>query len=217
MVESDRQRAEALIAEIERRIGRLAENRAFRFVGTDRGAAEEYLRDVTMFVGWLGEDVDDLEAELGVEFPTVFRVYVEWTAGGRGALFAGSAAEPREMAEYRERAAELAASAGAGPFLGDRSVVFLLHQGYSFLYFEAAGGYDAPVFQYVQGEPAPKQVAAGFAELLEAQVRELEELNRLERESGGYLLTVYPGGFTRRVYPARGEGVSPLDMEDELI
>jgi hypothetical protein len=214
---SDRERAEAVIAGIERRLKSLVENRAFRFVNTGRAEAEAYLNALSTFVGWLEEDVDELEAELGVKFPAVFRAYVEYAAGGRGPLFAGSDAEPYHMAEYRERAAELIDEAGASDFLDDRSAVFLFHQGYSFLYFKADGGYDAPVFQFVEGEAAPRQIAPSFAEFLDAQARELEELNRTERESGGYLLTVYPGGYTRRVYPALGEGVRPLDMEDELI
>ena len=217
MSENERLRAEAVVEGIRRRIESLAEGRAFRFVNTERAAAEAYLHDLSTFVGWLEDDVDDLEAELGVKFPAVFRAYVEHTAGGRGALFAGSDAEPRQMADYRERATELIDEAGASEFLDDKSAVFLFHQGYSFLYFKADGGYDAPVFQFVEGEAAPRQVAPGFAEFLDAQVRELEELNRTERESGGYLMTVYPGGYTRRVYPALGDGVRPLDMEDELI
>jgi hypothetical protein len=44
----------------------------------------------------------------------------------------------------------------------------------------------------------------------------MEENNRAEREMGGYLMTVM-GDYTRRVYPALGDGVRPLDMEDELI
>ena len=217
MSASDRERAGAVITDIERRIKRLAENRAFRFVGTGRAEAEAYLFDLSTFVGWPEADVDELETELGVKFPAVFRAYVENTAGGRGELFAGSDAAPYQMADYRQRAAELLDEAGTSDFLDDKTAVFLFHQGYSFLYFKADGGYDAPVFQFVEGEAAPKQIAPGFAEFLDAQVRGLEELNRMERESGGYLLTAYPGGYTRRVYPALGEGVSPLDLEDELI
>ena len=214
---SDRERAEAVIDGIRQRIKSLAENRAFRFVGTGRAEAEGYLIDLSTFVGCPEADVDDLEAELGVKFPAVFRAYVGNTAGGRGELFVGSDAEPRQMADYRERAAELIDEAGATDFLDDKTAVFLFHQGYSFLYFKADGGYDAPVFQFVEGEAAPKQLAHGFAEFLDASVRELEELNRAERESGGYFLTVYPDGYTQQVYPALDDGVRPLDMEDELI
>ena len=36
----------------------------------------------------------------------------------------------------------------------------------------------------------------------------MEETNRLERESGGY---------TRRLYPAEGDGPPPLETDDDLI
>jgi hypothetical protein len=94
----------------------------------------------------------------------------------------------------------------------------MLHQGYTFSYFQASHGpdFDAPVFQYTECDPAPKQVSPGFAEMLDAQLRLMEENNRREHETGGYFLTV-AGGFTRRSYPALNDGVRPLDSEDELI
>jgi hypothetical protein len=45
---------------------------------------------------------------------------------------------------------------------------------------------------------------------------DMEENNRLSRESGGYFITV-SGGFERRLYPALDEGRRPLDCEDELL
>jgi len=62
----------------------------------------------------------------------------------------------------------------------------------------------------------PKQIAAGFAVLLDAELRLMEETNRLERESGGYFITV-SGGYTRRLYPAEGDGPPPLETDDDLI
>ncbi len=44
----------------------------------------------------------------------------------------------------------------------------------------------------------------------------MEETNRLERESGGYFITV-SGGYTRRLYPAEGDGPPPLETDDDLI
>ena len=127
-------------------------------------------------------------------------------------------AEPRRLLLYRHMAEEMIGRCGVRRFLDEHSVVFMTHQGYTFCYFRGGDGtdFDAPVFQYTECEDAPRQVAPGFAELLDAEVGLMEENDRLEREAGGYFLTV-SGGFERRVYPALEEGRRPLDCEDELL
>ena len=210
-------RAEEIILSARERLSALAERRAFRFVNTRREEAEEYLRHLTEFEGYEYTEIPFLKCAAGL-FPLVFRFYLRHLGRARGELFAGRDADPDSMPEYREAADRFLAARGVKNFLDDLSVVFMFHQGYSFLYFQSGHdiAFDAPVFQYVEGEPAPKQIAAGFAELLDAELRLMEENNRLERQTGGYLITV-SGGYTRRLYPAQGDGPSPLESEDELI
>jgi hypothetical protein len=147
----------------------------------------------------------------------VYEEFLRRMGHARGALFAGSDIEPRHLFRYRHEAEEIMRGCGVERFLDADSVVFMLHQGYSFCYFQSpAPEFDAPVFQYTECDPAPKLIARGFAELLDAEVTLMEETSRVSRESGGYLLTV-SGGFERRLYPAPGEGPRPLDREDELL
>jgi hypothetical protein len=75
--------------------------------------------------------------------------------------------------------------------------------------------FDAPVYQYAEGEAAPKKVSEGFAGLLDSELKLMEENNRLQRESGGYFVSL-AGGFRRTIYPARDEGPSPLETEDRF-
>jgi hypothetical protein len=137
----------------------------------------------------------------------------------RAGLFRRSDAEPLYMHEYKQQALELLKRRGVkGQVLGRDHVVFMFHQGYSFLYFEGGdpARFDSPVYQYVEGEPAPKKIAEGFAELLDSELKLMEENNRRQRETGGYFIALLGGGFTRTLYPAQGEGPSPLDAGDRF-
>ena len=217
--ESERQQARAskLVNEIVSRLVRLLQERPFRFVDTTREDARAYLARQSSLMGMLGREVNALQ-KLNTKFPRVFTAFLKQLGRERGELFAGSDFDPYRMREYKRQAEEMLRRAGVKSFLGPRSVVFMFHQGYTFSYFEGGdpSQFDSPVYQYVEGEKAPRRVAAGFAELLDAEVSLMEENNRMERESGGYFITVR-GGFTRRVYPAMDEGARPLDTEDQFI
>jgi hypothetical protein len=215
--DEDEKRAGLLINGIRERLIRLAERRAFRFVNTFRGEAAEYLRSLTEFEGFDEDEIDGANCTRG-HFTNVYTAFLRQMGHARGRLFRGSDAEPSRLRDYREAAEELLESCGVESFLDENSVVFTFHQGYTFSYFQAGQrpDYDSPVFQYVECDAGPKKIADGFAEMLDAEVRLMEEVNRMERESGGYFLTV-AGGFERRVYPALDDGVRPLDAEDELI
>lgn len=215
--DENRERAAEVITRIRERLVRLADERPFRFVNTYRDEAEDYLRHLTEFEGF---DEDEMAAAIHAmgPFPSVYEEFLRRMGHARGALFAGSEIEPRHLFRYRHEAEEIMSNCGVERFLDADSVVFMTHQGYSFCYFQSpsASAFDAPVFQYVECEDAPKQVAPGFAEFLDAEVRLMEENDRMTRESGGYFITV-SGGFERRLYPALDEGRRPLDCEDELL
>ena len=215
--ERERARANKIINDIAERLWRLREERPFRFLETTREDAWAYLARRGSCMGMLGRDVNMLK-KLNTKFPRVFVAYLRRMGRERAGLFIGSDAEPYYMHEYKQQAIEALRAGGVKQFLGRHSVVFLLHQGYSFLYFEGGNPsqFDSPIYQYIEGEPEPKRIAAGFAELLDAEVRLMEENNRAERAAGGYFITV-KGGFVRRVYPAQGQGKLPLEMEDQFI
>lgn len=212
-----KERAAALITRLRERLVRLSEERPFRFVNTYREEAEDYLRRLTEFRGFDEYEIYGARTTRGL-FPHVYTEFMRQMGHARGALFAGSEAEPSLLRDYEGAAYAMLERCGVEPFLDAYSAVFMLHQGYSFCYFQTAHGpdFDAPVFQYTECDPAPKQVAPGFAEFLDAELSLMEENNRLSRESGGYFITV-AGGFERRLYPALDEGRTPLDSEDELL
>ena len=216
--ERDRQRANQFIRDVTDRLLRLAQNRPFRFVETSRADAMMYLSSLVRFEGLLGSYINMLE-KMNARFPRVFRAYLREMGREHAGLFEGSDSDPFQMREYKQRALEMLKDNGVkGQILGRNHVVFMFHQGYTFLYFEGGDRerFDSPVYQYTEGEPGPKKVAEGFAELLDSELRLMEDNNRLQRESGGYFLSL-AGGFRRTIFPAQGEGPAPLETEDQFI
>ncbi|HEX7843347.1 MAG TPA: SMI1/KNR4 family protein [Kofleriaceae bacterium] len=133
------------------------------------------------FVGYPESEVAAAERALGVQFPAMFRTYLLRIGRTPGDLFVGSdlaSLDPtssNSISRFRSEAIALMGDAAHG--LPSRAVIFLFHQGYTFLFFDADGGSDAPVFQFVEGEAQPKQIAASFAELVENELA-LHESNR---------------------------------------
>jgi hypothetical protein len=66
--------------------------------------------------------------------------------------------------------------------------------------------------QWTETERVPVQVAAGFADMVDAELRLMERNNASFRERGGYYLTLHPEGGTSAEYPALASGERPLDM-----
>ena len=215
--DENRERAAQVITRIRARLLLLAVDPPFRFVKTDRDEADDYLRRMTEFHGFDEDEITAASRAMG-PFPSVYEEFLRQMGHTRGALFEGSEIKPHRLLLYRHMAEEILEKCGAERFLDADSVVFMTHQGYSFCYFQSpsASAFDAPIFQYAECEDAPKQVAPGFAEFLDAEVSLMEENDRLTREIGGYFITV-SGGFEQRLYPVLEEGRTPLDYEHDLL
>src|SRR5262245_14796558 len=187
--------APSIIADWKRRLTALAENPPYVFRDTPSELIDQHRRKLTTFVGHLDAEVAEAEARLGVSFPSLFRAYLLQMAKSPGDLFCGSdLAGPADLELFRGRALELLGETDRTLTLPPQAVVFLSHQGYQFLYLLATGGFDGPVFQWVEAEGEPRQVASTFAEMVDAELELMESNNRKSREHGGYYLTLLPGG-----------------------
>jgi hypothetical protein len=205
--------AARIIAGWKRRLIALAENPEFVFRDTPQRLIEQHYRRLTTFVGYPAPQVTEAEARLGVPFPAVFRQYLLEMAQSPGDLFGGSdLAQLAEFEQFRANALELLAETDPALTLPPEAVVFLFHQGYTFVYLPAVGGFDSPPMQWTETEREPRQVAAGFAEMVDAELRLMERNNRSFREKGGYWLTLYPGGGSTQSHPALASGERPLDQ-----
>lgn len=207
--------ADSLINSIQQRLIAIADNPPYRYVNTsanDRAAHEAQRRS---FTGYSNQAIAKVESSLGIRFPTVFRAYLRLMGVTHGDLFRGSnVASIDGFNEHREFAEELMEENSVTWSLEDNAVVFIEHQGYTFCYFIADGGFDSAIHQYVEGEESAKQCSASFAEMISAEVDLAERVNRDFRNAGGYFLTVQ-GGRVSENHPARASGIRPLDLQDE--
>ena len=101
--------------------------------------------------------------------------------------------------------------------LPSNAVVFLIHQGYTFCYLLAAGGFDSPILNYCEGDTASKQSAASFEEFLQAEVALMESVNRQSLDQGGYFLSISRDGTVGQHYPAMSEGIRAVERGDAFL
>ena len=127
---TDAEKATFFIEQVKKRLTALVDNRAFVFRDTTVKDAEAYLNYKKTFEGLEEEQVSLLEFELGVEFPTLFRTFLREIGLSCGLVFTGSDCSPKDYPSFLEAAADLVAQSGLELFLTDKSVVFLIHQGY---------------------------------------------------------------------------------------
>jgi hypothetical protein len=71
--------------------------------------------------------------------------------------------------------------------LAPESVVLLFHQGYTFVYLLAIGGFDSPTMQWTETQQEPQQMPATFAEMVDD---ELLRLWRIGQPKGDVLTCV---------------------------
>ena len=205
--------ATTIIAGWKQRLTALADNPEYAFRDTPQHLIEQHHRRLTTFVGYSEPEVADAEGRLGVQFPGVFRRYLVEMAKSPGDLFQGSQfAEITGFEQFRADALRLLAETDPVLTLPPEAVVFLSHQGYTFVYLLAVGGFDGPPMQWTETEREPQQVAAGFADMVDAELQLMESNNRAFRERGGYYLTLHPDGGSSQSYPALASGERPLDQ-----
>jgi hypothetical protein len=125
--------------------------------------------------------VQDLEQQFGVELPPAYKAFL---------LLAGNGWEPLEGSHYaiEDNLANLQRSGQRimkhdGGKLPDDAFVFLVHQGYACNFFLTQDGEDPPVYEYVEGMPSVRRVAARLTEWLVAELSRSRAF-REQRASG---------------------------------
>lgn len=205
--------AASIIAGWKERLVAMADNPPYVFRDTPQHLIEQHYRRLTTFVGYSEPEVAGAEGRLGVRFPEVFRAYLLAMGQSQGDLFRGSElAGIGDFERFRTDALALMAETDPGLSLPPDAVVFLFHQGYTFVYLWAVGGFDGPPLQYTETEREPREVAPTFADMVDAELRLMESNNRGFREMGGYYLTLHPGGGATQLHPALSSGERPLDQ-----
>ncbi|MEU4707292.1 SMI1/KNR4 family protein [Nocardia salmonicida] len=204
--------AEAVVAEWKSRLVTLADNPEYVFVDTPQALIDDHRARLITFNGCHVEELDAVEARVGGRFPAVFRQYLLDMGEACGDLFRGSdRAGIRDFDRFREDAREIVDDVSGSWNLPADAAIVLTHQGYTFDYVRAIGGFDGPVMRWSDGKPhEDTQIAATFVGYVDAHLRLKERNHRSARERRGYL-TLHPGGGGQRVYPARSSGDHPPD------
>ena len=174
---------------------------------------EQYRAYQRNFVPYTEREVANAEADLGVVFPNVYRQYLLQMGKSPGELFTGSQlCKIDELPQSRLQAIKMITYFNEGLTLPKNAVIYMFHQGYVFLYFLADGGIDAPVFEWLETRLEPKQLAASFADLIDAELRLMERVHREIHDSGGYYATLNDRAMVSRQWrPAVSSGYRPLD------
>ncbi len=205
--------AATIIAGWKQRLTALAKNPEYVFRDTPQYLIEQYYQRLTKFIGYAEADVAGAEARLGVRFPAVFREFQLEMGKSPGDLFRGSdLAGISEFERFRADAQELLAETDPALSLPADAVVYLFHQGYTFVYFHGTGGFDGPHWQWTETKRESRQAATSFADLVEAELQLMENNNRSFREAGGYFLTLHRDGAISQIHPAPSSGERPLDQ-----
>jgi hypothetical protein len=120
----------------------------------------------------LPAEVAALEGELGVKLPAAYRAYL-LHMGRSPDVFVGTDWALRYLRRLQSGARTLLTENGEPFELPPKAFVFLMHQGYQFMYFIADGLNDDPaVYYYLEGHSGPERRAEHFSEWLQANAGE---------------------------------------------
>lgn len=136
------------------------------------------------FEGCSREEIVDLEEYATGKFPPYYRAFLELMGRGSGHLFLGSDALVSENHQLRLRAAaeRLLKRRDSTWSLPPSAFVFLMHQGYQFLFIRLDEGEDPPVYLVTEREPCPKKLSDNFSVYIENYTSDLERLGRTNSE-----------------------------------
>ena len=124
-------------------------------------------------VGASGEVIDSLERHLKTQLPKAYREFLQIFGVNGGSFLVGSDFLVKNIYGTRTWANETIQESGSKWQMPEKAVVFLSHQGYQFLYFDAAAGDDPPVMHFSErGEPRElaKSFTAWFEKIVEEQL-----------------------------------------------
>ncbi len=98
------------------------------------------------------ESIARLEGHLGLPIPSAYRDYLALAGAAPPTSLVGSECHGRHLLDLREWAVGILDESDTPLRLPDDAIVFLVHQGYQFLYFHADGATeDPPVYYFFEG------------------------------------------------------------------
>lgn len=201
---------------IKDRLIKLVEDRNYTFIETSKEDAEAYLDKFRLFEGLSENEVTNIEKELNFSFPDDFRTYLK-TFGKKGGLLfeAGSDLNPGELVNYQTYGKNLMEPIQRGKFFKDDTIVFYMHQGYSFCCFHKDFSDKYSIYYYCEGEPEPLKIYNSFTQMLEKEIDIIEKRHEEIKSMGGYFIKVREG-VEKHIIP-QNSMKSPKEAEDQFI
>lgn len=108
-------------------------------------------------------ELDQLSQKLGAPLPEAYRQFLQVMGKSAGRFMQGSDFLYPVIADLQTRARKLLADDGVAPFLTSSDIVFLMHQGYEFLFMRPASAKDPSVWAFGEGDEKPAQVYEHFS------------------------------------------------------
>jgi hypothetical protein len=124
-------------------------------------------------LGCSSAEIDEIEdSSPGVRLPSVYRAFLESMGRSAGQFMRGTDLFYPEILGLRKIAEALLRECAVAWRLERQHFVFCSHQGYQFLFFDCTRGEDPPVWLFLEGETAPREVFPRFSEWLRRCVQD---------------------------------------------
>ena len=206
-----------LFTAVKVRLQRMVETRNYFFKQTTRADAKKYLDQRRWFVGMLESEVAALELVLKYQFPADFRAYLLEFGQNCGELFGrGQDINPKELLEYQKWGRALLEKNGITSFVHPNTVFFEFHQGYACSFFHPNEDGHAVVYQYMEGNPAPKKAFVSFTAMLGAELKNLEQIHADLNKGSGYFVIIKEERIQMQ-YPRLSSGIVPREIGDQFL
>jgi hypothetical protein len=126
--------------------------------------------------GCTKEEVEEIQADAGVNLLATYLDFLYAMGRGAGNFFKGSDMFYPSLLGLRKAAEELLSEEGASFSLPKDAFVFLMHQGYQFMFFRTLRcSDDPPVYHYIEGEGVPRKISRSFSQFLIESIKEHEK------------------------------------------
>ena len=141
--------------------------------------AESGLADASQLRGCTEEEVCILEQKSSHRLPAVYREFLKSVGWSAGNFLVGTDMFYPEVLSFRGAAERLLKQNNANYALSSNAFVFLMHQGYQFLFFHLEDNDDPPVFHYIEPNKSPVRVSEKFSAWLDQCIEDEAKLAKV--------------------------------------
>ena len=132
----------------------------------------EGIASLDVVIGCSEGEIKEIERKYEIKLPLIYRQFLGSMGKVAGDFLAGTDYQFPVLLELREQAISLLDESNANLSLDKNDFVFLVHQGYQFMFFKTRSSKDPAVFLYEENKQEFKKVYNHFSEWLLASVKD---------------------------------------------